>query len=72
MRLPILSGREVLAALKRLGFRETHRRGSHVKLSHPDGRTLVFPYHKEIDRATLRGALRDAGVELEEFLQQLR
>ncbi len=72
MKLPLLSGRQVVAALERLGFRETHRRGSHVKMVHADGRIIVFPFHQEIDRYTLRGALRDAEVDLEEFLQHVR
>ena len=72
MKLPLLSGRQVHAALQRLGFREVHRRGSHVKMEHQDGRRIVFPYHDEVDRHTLRGALRDADVAEEGFLQNIR
>jgi len=36
VKLPLLTGRQVLAALQRLGFVEIDRRGSHVKLEHPD------------------------------------
>lgn len=72
MKLPLLSGRQVLAALQRLGFIEIHRKGSHVKMEHPDGRRIVFPFHNEVDRFTLKGALRDATVDLEEFLNHLR
>ena len=72
MKLPLLSGRQALAALTRLGFVEIHRKGSHVKMEHPDGRRIVFPFHAEIDRYTLRGALQDADVELAEFLKQVR
>jgi predicted RNA binding protein YcfA (HicA-like mRNA interferase family) len=72
MRLPLLSGRQVLAALQRLGFVEIHRRGSHVKMEHPDGRRIVFPFHGEIDRYTLKGALTDADVDLTEFLKQVK
>lgn len=72
MTVPRLSGRQVLAALQRLGFAEIHRRGSHVKMEHKDGRRIVFPYHKEVDRYTLKGALRDADVDLAEFLQQVK
>jgi predicted RNA binding protein YcfA (HicA-like mRNA interferase family) len=72
MKLPLLSGRQVVATLERLGFVETHRKGSHVKLRHFDGRIIVIPYHDEVDRFTLRGALRDAEVDLEEFLRQVR
>ncbi len=71
MRLPLLSGREVLAALERLGFVEVHRKGSHLKMKHADGRTIVFPFHDEVDRYTLKGALRDASVATEDFLRQV-
>ncbi|HJT67016.1 MAG TPA: type II toxin-antitoxin system HicA family toxin [Pyrinomonadaceae bacterium] len=71
MKLPLLSGKQVLAALKRMGFIELHRKGSHVKLRHPDGRVIVFPYHDEVDRFTLKGALRDADVDLQEFLAEI-
>ncbi len=72
MKLPLLSGRQVLAALERLGFAESHRKGSHVKMVHPDGRIIVFPYHNEVDRYTLKGSLRDANVDIEEFLKQVK
>jgi len=71
MKLPLLSGQEVLAALKRMGFKEVYRKGSHVKMKHPDGRKIVFPYHNEVDRYTLKGALKDAGISIEEFLKNL-
>ena len=72
MKLPLLSGREVLAALQRLGFVEVHRKGSHVKMEHGDGRRIVFPFHDEVDRFTLKGALRDAAVNIEDFLNQVK
>jgi len=72
VKLPLLSGREVLGALTRLGFVELHRKGSHVKMEHPDGRRIVFPFHDEIDRYTLKGALRDATVEIEDFLKNVK
>lgn len=71
MRLPLLPGRKVLAALQRLGFVEVHRRGSHVKMKHADERTIVFPFHDEVDRYTLKGALQDAGIDEEDFVGQV-
>jgi predicted RNA binding protein YcfA (HicA-like mRNA interferase family) len=71
VRPPLLSGREVLRVLKRLGFVEVHRRGSHIKMKHADGRLIVFPHHDEIDRFTLKGALRDAEIDLRDFLAKL-
>jgi predicted RNA binding protein YcfA (HicA-like mRNA interferase family) len=41
-------------------------------MEHQDGRRIVFPYHDEVDRHTLRGALRDADVREEEFLNHIR
>ena len=72
MKLPLLSGRQVVVALQRLGFVEIHRKGSHVKMEHPDGRRIVFPYHDEVDRYTLKGALRDATVPAEDFIRNVK
>lgn len=72
MKLPLLSGRQVLTGLARLGFVEVHRKGSHVKMKHPDGRVIVFPFHDEVDRYTLKGALQDADVEVADFLKVIR
>lgn len=71
MKIPLLSGKQILSALKRLGFVEVHRKGSHVKMKHPDGRIIVFPYHNEIDRYTLKGALKDAEIKIEDFLKNI-
>lgn len=71
MKIPLLSGREVLAVLKLMGFREIHRKGSHVKMNHLDGRKIVFPFHDEVDKYTLKGALKDAEIDIEEFLKNL-
>lgn len=72
MKLPLLSGRQVLAALTRLGFIEIHRKGSHVKMKHEDGRVIIFPFHDEVDRFTLKGALRDADIEVADFLNEVK
>lgn len=72
MKLPVLSGRQVSTALERMGFVEVHRKGSHVKMIHPDGRKIVFPYHSKVDRFTLKGALKDADIDLADFLTNLK
>lgn len=72
MKFPLLSGKQVVRALERLNFVETSRKGSHVKMKHDDGRIIVFPFHDELDRFTLKGALRDAEVDVNEFLDALR
>ena len=72
MKLPLLSGKQVLSALKRMGFVEVHRKGSHLKMQHPDGRRIVFPFHSEVDRFTLKGALRDASIDLDDFIENIK
>lgn len=72
MKLPLLSGRQVLTALEPLGFVEVHRKGSHLKMKHSDGRIIVFPFHDQVDRYTLKGALRDAGIEIKNFINVIR
>ena len=72
MKMPLLSGRQVLRTLERLGFVEVHRRGSHVKMRHADGRMIVFPFHDEVDRFTLKGSLKDAEIDLGEFIKNIR
>jgi YcfA-like protein. len=40
-------------------------------MKHPDGRKIVFPYHEEVDRYTLKGVLKDTEVDIKEFLKNL-
>jgi len=72
MRLGLYTGKQVVRALEKLGFREVHRKGSHVKMKHGDGRLIVFPLHDEIDRFTLKGALREADVEIDSFILAMK
>ena len=44
-RLPRVRGRQLIAALQRLGFRVTRIKGSHHILQHTDGRRTVVPVH---------------------------
>jgi hypothetical protein len=41
-------------------------------MQHSDGRRIVFPFHDEVDRYTLKGALRDGGVEVKDFLREVK
>ena len=70
MKLPTLSGREVIKILKKVGFEPVRQKGSHIILvnetSNPK-RALVVPNHKEIDTGTLLEIIRQAGLKREEF-----
>ena len=72
-RLPRTTGKAVLAALRRGGFRLSHVRGSHHYLLRPDGAGLVVvPVHgsRDLPAGTLRSILRQAGLTPED-LQRL-
>ena len=65
--LPVLSGRDVVRALKKLGFVEVSQRGSHKKLRHADGRTVIVPMHDEVALGTLRSIMRQARITAEQL-----
>lgn len=72
--LPVVSAREVINALRRLGFEIHHQRGSHVVMRHRDdpSRRAVVPMHPELRKGTLNSVLKGARVSREEFLRALR
>jgi len=62
------SGREVVKALRRLGFVVDHQRGSHVFLHNLDRNiSVVIPDHKELKRGTLHSILKEAGLTVEKL-----
>lgn len=69
---PVLSAREVAAVLKRLGFAEVRRRGSHRQFRHPDGRGTTVPFHpgRDISPVLLRQITKDIGITVAEFLER--
>ena len=70
-KLPVLSGRDVVKALERLGFEQMRQRGSHVIMQR-GGVGCVVPLHKEVKTGTLAGIVRQAGLTQEEFLGAVR
>jgi len=70
-RLPVLSAREIIAALTRGGFVVARTQGSHVILVHRDReRAAVVPIHggRDVPPGTSRRILRQAGMTVDEFL----
>ena len=73
MKLPVLSGREVVKVFGRLGWETVRQRGSHIILI-KEGRiaTLSVPDHKEVAKGTLRKLIARAGITVEEFLKAMK
>jgi predicted RNA binding protein YcfA (HicA-like mRNA interferase family) len=72
-RLPSVTGKQLIGALKRLGFQEIRIRGSHRYLRHTDGRTTVVPIHagETIGPGLLSKILRDAEISKSELSTNL-
>jgi predicted RNA binding protein YcfA (HicA-like mRNA interferase family) len=72
-KLPVVSGREAVKAFGRIGYKEDHRKGSHVILRHEVSphRRLTVPDHRELAKGTLRSLIREAGLTVEEFRKLL-
>lgn len=73
-KLPVLSGRELVKVLAKVGFEVRRRKGSHLPLvntTRVGRRAVVVPDHNEIDRGTLVEILRQAGLRRREFLRLL-
>jgi predicted RNA binding protein YcfA (HicA-like mRNA interferase family) len=70
--LPVISGRECVAALERAGFTVRRQVGSHIVMrrDEPFGQTVV-PDHRTLDRGTPRAVIRQAGLSVEAFVQLL-
>jgi len=77
VRLPSLSSKQIIRALREAGFVEAPERGkgSHrAFVKHdPEGKTrlTIVPYGKDIPRGTLLSILEQAGLTREEFLRLL-
>jgi predicted RNA binding protein YcfA (HicA-like mRNA interferase family) len=67
--LPCVSGRQVVAALAKIGYELDHQRGSHMVLRHvaPPHRRVTVPEHGEVAKGTLRAIIRQVGLTVAEF-----
>ncbi|OGZ00319.1 MAG: hypothetical protein A3B13_01160 [Candidatus Liptonbacteria bacterium RIFCSPLOWO2_01_FULL_45_15] len=66
--LPLLSGRQVVKILEKIGYRVIRQRGSHIRLSCPGRKSVTVPNYRIIDRSLLKKLLRDIEIEPREFL----
>ena len=69
-KLPLLSWREVIKALNKIGFVVARQKGSHIILV-KDDRVVPVPRHDQIKRGLLLEIIAEAGMAKEEFLKLL-
>lgn len=68
LKLPVISGEELIKALKKNGFTVVRTKGSHVSLEKGIYKTVV-PLHDEIAKGTLLGILRQCGLTKDDLLR---
>lgn len=71
--LPRVSGREVTKALRKVGYEQDRRKGSHIVLRQTTEphRRVVVPDHKEVAKGTLRAIIKQVGLTVDEFKRLL-
>lgn len=64
-RLPVVTGKDLVHALQKVGWSVSHIRGSHHQLHHMEsGRRITVPVHagKDLKRGLLQGILVEVGI----------
>ena len=67
---PTCTPKEVIDALKKVGFAYVSQKGSHMKYSNGI-RKVIIPNHSEIAKGTLKSILQQADITLDEFMNLL-
>ena len=78
-KLPVVSGKDLIKFLKKLGYEVVRQRGSHVRLRKETENgihNITIPYHDEIAKGTLNAILNDVSkwnnIPKEELIKKLR
>ncbi len=79
-KLPVLSGKELVKKLQKLGYAPVYQQGSHLRLEKDTAagkHRVTVPMHKELDRGTLNAIINSVSLavqtpkkELIKFLSQ--
>ncbi len=71
VRLANISGKAAVKAFQRFGYVIARQTGSHIILRHEKRPTVTIPNHQELAPGLLRAIIRQAGIEIGEFLEKL-
>lgn len=71
--LPVISGKECVSALEKVGFYVKRQSGSHIimRKDEPFGQVTI-PNHKTLDRGTLFNIIRCAELSVNEFKELIK
>jgi predicted RNA binding protein YcfA (HicA-like mRNA interferase family) len=68
-RLSNISGKEAVKIFEKFGYVLDHQTGSHMILWHESNPVLSVPNHRELAPGLLRSLIRQAGITVDEFLE---
>jgi len=72
-KLPVLSAKQVIKALERMGFKIVRQSGSHIHLWNDQKRILVtVPNHRELAKGTLNGIIKQSKMDRDDFLSYVK
>jgi predicted RNA binding protein YcfA (HicA-like mRNA interferase family) len=64
----VFSGKEVVKALRRIGFVVDHQRGSHIFMHNLEKNiSVIVPLHTEIKKGTLNNILKKVKLSIDEL-----
>lgn len=76
MKLPVISGDQVIKMLQREGFSITRQKGSHISLHKKSNNGIVIlivvPRKREIKKGTLLSIIKQSRMQREEFLTKIK
>ena len=73
-KLPVLSGKDVIKVLSKIGYQHVRTSGSHAILNKQTEKgkiTIPVPLHKELAKGTLKSIMRQADLSLDDLLKLL-
>lgn len=73
--IPVISFKDLIRLVERLGFERKRQRGSHIRFVHPDGRKTTIPDHghNDIPRGLLLKIVRyDLEMDMAQIIELLR
>jgi predicted RNA binding protein YcfA (HicA-like mRNA interferase family) len=73
-KIPVITARKLVRALKQAGFVEDRQKGSHLTLINPEtNKTITIPVHTgtDIGKGLLKNIITASGLTIDEFIDLL-
>ncbi len=71
MKLPRISGTQLVKILSKFGYKFVRQHGSHAILRNDFNQGITVPLHKELDKGTLLAILDQCNINRDEFFKVL-